>query len=123
MDLGNFSVSLPVKELSVSQAFYTALGFETIGGDAGEGWVILRNGACTLGLFQGMFAKVMLTFNPGWDSEGTPTDRFTDVREIQRRLKAQGIVLASQADEGSTGPASCVVVDPDGNPILIDQHV
>ena len=123
MDLGNFSVSLTVKDLSASRAFYETLGFAVIGGDADQDWLILKNANCVIGLFHGMFDKNMLTFNPGWEGEGKAVDSFTDVREIQKRLKAGGIVPTSEADETTSGPASCVVVDPDGNPILIDQHV
>lgn len=123
MPLGNFSVSLAVKDLAASRAFYEKLGFEAIGGDAAQNWLILRNGAATIGLFQGMFERNALTFNPGWDSAGQALAEFTDVRELQRRLRAAGIVPAVAADESTTGPAHLVVVDPDGNPILIDQHV
>ena len=123
MDLGNFSVSLAVKDLSVSHAFYEKLGFVVIEGEAEQGWLVLKNRSCVIGLFQGMFEKNILTFNPGWDADGKPVDAFEDVREIQKRLKAQGIVPDKAADEATTGPASCVVIDPDGNPILIDQHV
>jgi len=123
MQLGNFSVSLAVKDLAASRVFYEQLGLKAIGGDADQGWLIMKSPTCTIGLFQGMFEKNMLTFNPGWDSEGNPLASFTDVRDIQKALKAAGVVLASEADEATTGPASCVVVDPDGNPILIDQHV
>ena len=123
MELGNFSVSLAVKDLAVSRDFYEKLGFAAIGGDAEQGWLILKNASCVIGLFQGMFEKNILTFNPGWDAEGQPLDSFTDVREIQKRLKAAGVALESEAEEDGSGPASCVVVDPDGNPILIDQHV
>ena len=123
MDLGNFSVSLAVKDLSVSHAFYEKLGFVVIEGEAEQGWLVLKNRGCVIGLFQGMFEKNILTFTPGWDSDGKPLDTFEDVREIQKRLKAQGIVPDQAADEATTGPASCVITDPDGNPILIDQHV
>lgn len=123
MDLGNFSVSLAVKDLAASRAFYETLGFAAIGGKAEQGWLIMQGSSCVIGLFQGMFEKNTLTFNPGWDSAGQPLERFTDVREIQKRLKAAGIALASEADESGSGPASCLVFDPDGNPILIDQHV
>lgn len=123
MELGAFSISLAVKDLGVSRAFYSQLGFEVIGGNAEENWLILRNDNHTIGLFQGMFKKNMLTFNPGWDSNATQLDTFTDVREIQQQLKACGVELQSEADESTTGPASIVVVDPDGNPVLIDQHV
>lgn len=123
MELGNFSVSLAVKNLSASRGFYEKIGFEMIGGDAGQGWLIMKSPSCVIGLFQGMFEKNTLTFNPGWDAAGQPLDTFTDVREIQKSLKADGITLISEADETTSGPASCMVVDPDGNPILIDQHV
>ena len=123
MDLGSFSVSLAVKDLSVSQAFYEKLGFEVFGGDASQGWLIMKSPSCVIGLFQGMFEKNILTFNPGWDSSAQPLDTFTDVREIQEKLKADGIEFASEADEITTGPASFVILDPDGNPILVDQHV
>ena len=123
MQLGNFSVSLSVKDLQASKTFYAALGFMAIGGDDEQGWVILRNGDCTVGLFQGMLDKNTLTFNPGWNAEGELLDEFTDVRDLQRHLKSQGMSLASEADENSTGPASFMIIDPDGNPILVDQHV
>ncbi len=123
MDLGSFSVSLAVKDIAVSKAFYEKLGFEAFGGDASEGWLIMKCPSCVIGLFQGMFEKNILTFNPGWDSSAQPLDSFTDVREIQEKLKADGIEFASEADETTTGPASFVIVDPDGNPILVDQHV
>ena len=121
--LGAFSVSLAVKDLQASRAFYAKLGFEVVGGEAAQNWLILRNGTATIGLFQGMFERNILTFNPGWDDQAQPVEDFTDVREHQRRLKSEGIEPQTEADEGGTGPASFVVVDPDGNPILIDQHV
>ena len=123
MDLGSFSVSLAVKDLSISQTFYEKLGFEVFGGDASQGWLIMKSPSCVIGLFQGMFEKNILTFNPGWDSSAQPLDTFTDVREIQEKLKTDGIEFASEADETTTGPASFVILDPDGNPILVDQHV
>lgn len=123
MDLGNFSVSLAVKDLTASRTFYEKLGFAVIGGLADQGWLIMQGPSATIGLFQGMFDRNTLTFNPGWDREGKPVDGFTDVREIQKRLKAAGVTLVCEADETTTGPASCVVLDPDGNPVLIDQHV
>lgn len=122
MNLGTFSVSLTVKDLQASKAFYEKLGFSDFGGDASHNYLIMKNGSHVIGLFQGMFDKNILTFNPGWDSSAQPVDPFTDVREIQRQLKERGLTLTQEADEGTTGPASCVVVDPDGNPILIDQH-
>jgi lactoylglutathione lyase len=123
MELGAFSVSLAVKDLAASRAFYEKLGFEVFAGEAEQNWLMLRNGGHVLGLFQGMFEKNILTFNPGWDQSATKLERFTDVREVQRRLKAQGVELVSEADESGEGPASFVAVDPDGNPILVDQHV
>ena len=123
MELGAFSVSLAVKDLEASRDFYEKLGFRVVGGDPSQNWQILRNGGHTIGLFQGMFDKNMLTFNPGWDDEAQPIDAFTDVRELQRRLKEAGVTLAVEADESGAGPASFVILDPDGNPILVDQHV
>ena len=123
MELGNFSVSLTVQDIEASRAFYEKLGFTVFGGDASQNWLILKNGNAVIGLFQGMFERNMLTFNPGWDSNARPLPTFTDVRELQRRLRAQGVQLVSEADESTTGPASFLVVDPDGNPILVDQHV
>ena len=123
MELGNFSVSLAVQDLAASQAFYEKFGFEVFGGDAAQNWLILKNGDHAIGLFQGMFDKNMLTFNPGWDSNAKQLDTFTDVRDLQRELKVQGVQLASEADQSTTGPASFVAIDPDGNPILVDQHV
>lgn len=122
MRLGNFSVSLSVKDLGASRAFYEKLGFRMIAGD-GRGWVILQNDTSTIGLFHGMFEGNILTFNPGWDRNCATLPEFDDVRDIQRALKAQGLALTTEADEGSTGPASATLADPDGNMILIDQHV
>ena len=123
MELGAFSISLTVKDIEASRTFYEKLGFEVFGGDASQNWLILKHGDVIIGLFQGMFEKNMLTFNPGWDSSARMLDTYTDVRELQRQLKAKGVVFATEADESTTGPASFVVVDPDGNPILVDQHV
>ena len=123
MQLGAFSVSLTVKDIAASQAFYQKLGFEIFGGDATHNWLILKNGDCVIGLFQGMFEKNILTFNPGWDSNARQLDTFTDVRELQRQLKASGVKFESEADESTAGPASFIAIDPDGNPILVDQHV
>ncbi|MBT8399486.1 MAG: VOC family protein [Rhodothermia bacterium] len=123
MNLGAFSISLAVKDIEASRAFYQKFGFEVFGGDASQNWLILKNGGAVIGLFQGMFERNMLTFNPGWDSEANELDSFTDVRELQRRLKELGVEFVTQADETTTGPASFVAVDPDGNPILVDQHV
>ena len=123
LDLGAFSVSLTVKDLAVSRAFYQILGFAVVGGAEQQNWLILRNGTTTIGLFQGMFEKNSLTFNPGWSSDAKPLDSYTDVRDLQRQLEAAGLKPTVRADEGSTGPAFLVLTDPDGNPILIDQHV
>ncbi len=123
MELGAFSISLAVKDLQASKAFYEKLGFSVFGGDASQNWLILKNGNHTIGLFQGMFEKNLMTFNPGWDADTSKLDSFTDVRDLQRQLKSEGVQLASEADESTTGPGSFMVVDPDGNPILVDQHV
>lgn len=123
MKLGNFSISLSVKNLQASMDFYEKLGFKVFFGEAANNWLILRNGGCTLGLFQGMFEGNILTFNPGWDNDGKELKQYTDVRELQRSLKKLGVELTSEADENSTGPASFMVADPDGNVILVDQHV
>jgi lactoylglutathione lyase len=123
MELGAFSVSLAVKDLAASRRFYEKFGFKVFHGDAAQNWLILKNGAHVIGLFQGMFDKNILTFNPGWDQSAQKLASFTDVRELQRRLKAQGVLLQPEADESTTGPASFMAVDPDGNPILVDQHV
>lgn len=122
MTLGNFSVSLTVKDLAASIAFYEKLGFTKYAGD-GKQWIILRNGAATVGLFQGMFERNMLCFNPGWDADARPLERFTDVRELLRQVKAAGIEPVTVNDTTGKGPASFIVVDPDGNPVLFDQHV
>ncbi len=123
MELGAFSVSLAVQDLEASRTFYEKLGFQVVAGEPSENWQILRNGSCTIGMFQGMFEKNILTFNPGWDSQGQNLETYTDVRDLQRQLKAEGLQLEVEADESGTGPASFVLTDPDGNPILIDQHV
>lgn len=123
MKLGAFSISLAVKDLAASQAFYEKFGFKPFAGNAEQNWLILKNGDHVIGLFQGMFEKNILTFNPGWDSNAQKLASFTDVRELQRQLKARGVALQSEADETTSGPASFVAVDPDGNPILVDQHV
>ena len=123
MELGAFSISLAVKDLEASRQFYEKFGFKPFGGDASQHWLILKNGDHVIGLFQGMFEKNILTFNPGWDQNAAKVERFTDVRDLQRRLKAEGVTLVSEADESTTGPASFIAVDPDGNPILVDQHV
>ncbi|WP_406739120.1 VOC family protein [Streptomyces sp. NBC_00853] len=123
MDLGAFSMSLTVRDLDASRAFYENLGFAAFGGDPGQGWLILKNGDVVIGLFMGMFEKNMLTFNPGWDSSARALESFTDVREVQQRLKAQGVEFLTEVDESGSGPGSFLVVDPDGNPVLFDQHV
>ena len=123
MDLGAFSVSLAVKDIEASRLFYEKFGFSVFGGDASQNWLILKNGDHIIGLFQGMFERNILTFNPGWDSSARQLDSFTDVRELQRQLKALGVQFEQQADENTTGPASFIALDPDGNPILVDQHV
>jgi lactoylglutathione lyase len=122
MELGNFSVSLAVKDIEASSSFYEKFGFKVFMGDAAKKWLIMKNGDHVIGLFQGMFEKNILTFNPGWDSNAQNLPEFTDVRELQRQLKAKGVKLQQEADEKTTGPASFVAVDPDGNQILVDQH-
>ena len=123
MELGAFSISLNVKDIQTSKSFYEDLGFEVFGGDLSQNWLIMKNKSCIIGLFQGMFDKNILTFNPGWDGNASELDLFTDVRDLQRQLKEKGIKLQTEADEKSSGPASFIVVDPDGNPILVDQHI
>jgi catechol 2,3-dioxygenase-like lactoylglutathione lyase family enzyme len=123
MQLGNFSVSLTVKDIEASKAFYEKLDFEQVGGDLGQNWIVLQNGTTTIGLFQGMFERNMLTFNPGWDRKKQTLEDFQDVRELQQTLKARGIELQAEADETTDGPAYFMLADPDGNPILVDQHV
>ena len=123
MQLGNFSVSLAVKDLEASKVFYEKLGFTAFAGHQSQNWLIMKNGEHNIGLFQGMFDKNILTFNPGWNSDAQQLSEFTDVRELQRQLKDRGVNMLAEADESSTGPASFMIVDPDGNPILVDQHV
>jgi catechol 2,3-dioxygenase-like lactoylglutathione lyase family enzyme len=123
MELGAFSISLVVKNIKASKAFYEKLGFKVFVGDIAQNWLILKTGEHAIGLFQGMFERNTLTFNPGWDSNAQKLDTFTDVRELQNQSKTQGVELMSEADESTTGPASFMVMDPDGNPILVDQHV
>ncbi|MDX2040604.1 MAG: VOC family protein [Acidobacteriota bacterium] len=123
MQLGVFSISLTVKDLEASRNFYEKFGFKVFAGNPDHNYLILKNGETIIGLFQGMFEKNILTFNPGWDSNAQKLDSFTDIRELQRQLKAQGVQLAQEADETTTGPASFIAVDPDGNTILVDQHV
>ena len=123
MELGAFSISLAVKDLEASKEFYEKLGFGFFQGDATQNWLIMKNADHVIGLFQGMFEKNSLTFNPGWDGNAGELDSFTDIRELQRQLKAEGVEFISEADEGTSGPASFILADPDGNPILVDQHV
>lgn len=123
MELGAFSISLSVKNIEASRAFYEKLGFEAFHRDASQNWLVMKNGDHVIGLFQGMFEKNILTFNPGWDQNAQSLETFTDARELQRQLKADGVKFESEADENTTGPASFMIVDPDGNPILVDQHV
>jgi lactoylglutathione lyase len=122
MNLGAFSVSLNVKDIHKSKKFYEKIGFQTLGGDISQNWLILKNGNHIIGLFQGMFEKNILTFNPGWNQNAENLESFTDVRDLQKELKNKGITLLTEADETSEGPASLMIEDPDGNPILIDQH-
>lgn len=123
MRLGNFSVSLTVKDIAASRAFYEKLGFRMVSGDQSQNWVVMQNETTKIGLFQGMFDRNMLTFNPGWDSNKETLPEFEDVRELQRKLVAQGLTPSPAADESTAGPAYLMLTDPDGNPILIDQHV
>ena len=123
MELGNFSVSLAVKDIEASKLFYEKLGFTVFAGDQSQNWLIMKNGVHNIGLFQGMFENNVLTFNPGWSNDAQPLTEFTDVRELQRRLKASGVNMLTEADESTSGPAAFMIADPDGNTILVDQHV
>jgi predicted lactoylglutathione lyase len=123
MELGTFSVSLAVKDIEASRLFYEKLGFAAFAGDQSQHWLIMKNGDHAIGLFQGMFDKNILTFNPGWSRDAQQLGAFTDVRELQRTLKERGVNMISEADESSSGPASFMIADPDGNTILVDQHV
>jgi lactoylglutathione lyase len=123
MELGNFSISLAVKDIEASKLFYENLGFTVFMEAQSQNWLIMKNGDHNIGLFKGMFGKNILTFNPGWNSDAQPLKEFTDVRELQRQLKASGVNMIAEADESSTGPASFMIADPDGNTILVDQHV
>ncbi|MEL6869540.1 MAG: VOC family protein [Pseudomonadota bacterium] len=123
MQLGAFSISLAVKDITASKTFYETLGFVQFGGNIEQGWIMLRNGEHVIGLFQGMFEKNMLTFNPGWDQHANTLETFDDVRVLQQRVQDAGIAIEQQADTDSSGPASFVIVDPDGNPVLVDQHI
>lgn len=122
MKLGAFSVSLNVKDISASKSFYEKLGFQALGGDLSQNWLIMKNENCIIGLFQGMFEKNILTFNPGWNENAENLESFTDIRELQKQLKSDGIKILSEADESSEGPAHFMIEDPDGNQILLDQH-
>lgn len=122
MKLGAFSISLAVKDIHASKAFYENLGFETMGGNIDQKWLILKNGDAIIGLFQGMFTNNILTFNPGWDQNAQPFDPFDDVRAIQKHLKSKGVALTTEADETTTGPAHLILSDPDGNVVMLDQH-
>jgi lactoylglutathione lyase len=122
MKLGAFSVSLAVKDIEASKQFYQKLGFAVFGGNQSQNWLILKNGDHIIGLFQGMFEKNILTFNPGWNQDAQPVADFTDVRQLQQQLKALGMAMTTEADESTTGPASFMIADPDGNTILVDQH-
>ena len=123
MDLGNFSLSLSVRDITASREFYEKLGFHVFAGEQDQGWLIMKGKNCVIGLFQGMFEKNTLTFNPGWNDKGETLDSFEDIRAIQNRLKSEGLKLETEVDETTTGPASFMLLDPDGNPILFDQHV
>lgn len=123
MELGAFSVSLTVKDIEASRSFYEKLGFSPMAGDQAQGWLILRNGSTVIGLFRGMFDKNILTFNPGWDQGASPLASFTDVRDVQKSLEAQGVDITTRADPDSQGPAHIILSDPDGNVIMLDQHV
>ncbi len=123
MDLGAFTISLAVKDLAASRAFYEKLGFTAVGGDPAQNWLVLGNADHKIGLFQGMFEKNILTFNPGWDQRAQTLPTFTDVRALQRQLKAAGVALVTEADETTAGPAHFIAIDPDGNPVMVDQHV
>lgn len=123
MELGTFSVSLAVKDIAASKAFYEKLGFTVFGGDIEQNWLIMKNGDTVIGLFQGMFDKNILTFNPGWDGNAEKLDTFTDVRDLQKELRSRGVEIDTEADDSGEGPANFMIADPDGNTILFDQHV
>ena len=123
MDLGAFSVSLAVRDIEASRRFYEQLGFVPFMGEASQNWLILRNGDKVIGLFQGMFERNTMTFNPGWDADANPLESFTDIRDLQRELREQGMEFVAEVDETGSGPGSFIVVDPDGNPVFVDQHV
>ena len=123
MELGAFSVSLAVKDIEASKLFYEKLGFSAMGGDQSQGWLILKNDSTVIGLFQGIFENNILTFNPGWDQSASPLPSFVDVRDLQKSLEAQDVSLTTRADPGTSGPAHIILSDPDGNVIMLDQHV
>lgn len=123
MNLGAFSISLNVKDIQKSKSFYETLGFQVLGGDITQNWLILKNESCVIGLFQGMFEKNILTFNPGWSQNAENLGSYSDIRDLQKQLKEKGIKMLTEADESSNGPASFTIEDPDGNPILVDQHI
>jgi len=123
MDLGAFSISLAVKDIEVSRVFYEKLGYKHFGGDITQNWLILKNGNSIVGLFQGFFEKNMLTFNPGWDMDAKTLKNYTDIRVLQKQLKEQGIKFTDEADENLSGPGHFMIMDPDGNPILVDQFI
>ena len=123
MNLGIFSISLVVKDIAASRAFYEKFGFKVFGGEQSQDWLIMKNGETLIGLFQGMIEKNTLTFNPGWDSNANVVEGYTDIRELQRQLKAQDVALTVEADETTKGPGYFIAIDPDGNPILVDQHI
>lgn len=123
MKLGAFSISLSVKDIKASKEFYEKLGYSVFHGDIEQNWLIMQNETSTIGLFQGMFEKNILTFNPGWDSNANALESYTDIRELQKNLQEKGLELIRTVEEGTSGPASLTLLDPDGNPILIDQHI
>jgi lactoylglutathione lyase len=123
MELGNFSLSLVVKDIKLSKAFYEKLDFKEVGGKLEQNWIVLQNGAVRIGLFQGMFDKNIMTFNPGWNSDKQTLTKFQDVRELQRTLKSRGVAMLIEADESTEGPAHFTLADPDGNQLMFDQHV
>ncbi len=123
MSIGAFSISLTVKDIKVSKAFYEKLGFTAFHGEIDQNWLIMQNGDCTIGLFQGVFEKNILTFNPGWNNQAQEIGSFKDVRVLQEELSEKGIQFIAKVDLSSEGPGSFIIEDPDGNPILVDQHV
>jgi len=122
MSIGAFSISLTIKDINVSKEFYEKLGFKVFGGDIEQKWLIMQNGDCTIGLFEGMFEDNIMTFNPGWNNNAEEVNPFTDIREIEKQLKEKGIKFDQETDKSESGPASFIISDPDGNKILVDQH-